>query len=491
MLRHYVALLASAVSTPGAAVRASRCSTRRSANGSSPTGTRPPARRRTPAALPHELFEAQAARPSRPASPSSPGRALAYGELDARANQLAHLLRAVGVGPAALGGQSTWSARRHGRRPARNLKAGAAYVPIDPDWPTERALRVLDPCAATSRVCSPGRAGLRTVFDRACWQLPRPAHLVCLDAAARRPRPGGARRRGRPSPWDNVAATGRRPGHGRRSSSAATRASPSSDAEVDDTARGCRPRRAPPARRARACWRSAAAPGSSVFALARRTRALRRARPLGGDAARNRARAAAAGLTQRRLRHRLRARDRPLCRRELRPGRAGEHGAVLSRLAYLETVARVGAAPPRAGRRAARGRRDGRSAARGIPALAGGVTGAARARPGVRRRPTSGSCTWTRTSSPTCAADRPRVWRRCGCCTARGVRQRAGLPLRRACWRRPPSGAGDGCREPRRTRRLDAAGLAAAEARPRAGADAGRPGVRDLHLGLDRACPRA
>lgn len=73
---------------------------------------------------------------------------LTYAELDAAANRLAHCLRQYGVG----------SEARVGLCIARNprfvigllgiLKAGAAYVPIDGDWPDVRIERVLDAAGA-------------------------------------------------------------------------------------------------------------------------------------------------------------------------------------------------------------------------------------------------------------------------------------------------------------------------------------------------------
>ena len=62
------------------------------------------------------------------------GRPLSYGELNARANQLAHHLRARGVGRTCW-----WRVRRalagDGGRAAGILKAGGAYVPLDPAYP--------------------------------------------------------------------------------------------------------------------------------------------------------------------------------------------------------------------------------------------------------------------------------------------------------------------------------------------------------------------
>ena len=86
----------------------------------------------------HELFEAQAARTPEQIAVVSEQEALSYEELNERANQLAHYLRRMGVGPEVLVGVMLE------RSPAMVvallgvLKAGGAYVPLDPHYPAER-----------------------------------------------------------------------------------------------------------------------------------------------------------------------------------------------------------------------------------------------------------------------------------------------------------------------------------------------------------------
>ncbi|HEY0737737.1 MAG TPA: amino acid adenylation domain-containing protein, partial [Herpetosiphonaceae bacterium] len=94
-----------------------------------------------PAATILELIEAQVARSPDAVALIDDRRELTYRELDARANQVAHDLRALGIG--AAGAEA-----RVGLCVARSLelivgllgiwKAGAAYVPLDPDYPQER-----------------------------------------------------------------------------------------------------------------------------------------------------------------------------------------------------------------------------------------------------------------------------------------------------------------------------------------------------------------
>ena len=63
---------------------------------------------------------------------------LTYGELDARANQLAHHLRDLGVGPETVVGLCVERSLEMIIGLLGILKAGGAYLPLDPDYPHER-----------------------------------------------------------------------------------------------------------------------------------------------------------------------------------------------------------------------------------------------------------------------------------------------------------------------------------------------------------------
>ena len=65
-------------------------------------------------------------------------RSLTYGELDARSSQLAHHLRALGVGPEVVVGLCVERSLEMLVGLLGILKAGGAYLPLDPDYPPER-----------------------------------------------------------------------------------------------------------------------------------------------------------------------------------------------------------------------------------------------------------------------------------------------------------------------------------------------------------------
>ena len=91
----------------------------------------------------HELFEAQAAAtPDRPAVRFN-DEVLSYRQLNERANQLAHHLRAVGVGPDSLVGLCVERSAQMMVAVLGILKAGGAYVPLNPDNPKPRLIQQL------------------------------------------------------------------------------------------------------------------------------------------------------------------------------------------------------------------------------------------------------------------------------------------------------------------------------------------------------------
>jgi amino acid adenylation domain-containing protein len=86
----------------------------------------------------HRIFEAHAARAPEAVAVVDDARSLDYAGLNAAANRLARHLRALGIGP---GGVLGVCARRTLALPLSilaTLKAGGAYLPLDPDYPSDR-----------------------------------------------------------------------------------------------------------------------------------------------------------------------------------------------------------------------------------------------------------------------------------------------------------------------------------------------------------------
>ena len=129
--------------------------------------------RSLPATTLVELFEAQAARTPAALAVVGEQDSLRYGELSGRANQLAHHLRGLGVGPETVVGLCLE------RTPAMLvgllgiLKAGGAYLPLDPDYPRERLAFML------------ADAGAAVVLTQTSLRERLPSHrvrIVRLDA---------------------------------------------------------------------------------------------------------------------------------------------------------------------------------------------------------------------------------------------------------------------------------------------------------------------
>jgi amino acid adenylation domain-containing protein/FkbM family methyltransferase len=102
-----------------------------------------------PRACIHALFEEQAARtPEAPAAVYG-ALSLGYGELNRRANRLAHHLAGLGVRPESRVGICLEHGVEQVVAMLAVLKAGAAYVPLDPGYPPERlALMLADSAVA-------------------------------------------------------------------------------------------------------------------------------------------------------------------------------------------------------------------------------------------------------------------------------------------------------------------------------------------------------
>src|SRR5262249_17423496 len=88
--------------------------------------------RAIPSATLPELFAAQAAKSPDAVAAVFRDRTLSYAELDARANRLAHHLRALGVGPEVVVGLCVERSLEMLVGIIGTLKAGGVYLPLDP-----------------------------------------------------------------------------------------------------------------------------------------------------------------------------------------------------------------------------------------------------------------------------------------------------------------------------------------------------------------------
>ncbi|MGA9994162.1 MAG: amino acid adenylation domain-containing protein [Pyrinomonadaceae bacterium] len=92
----------------------------------------------------HELFERQAEETPDAVALSFEAEQLTYRELNLRANQLAHYLRGLGVGPDVRVGLMVDRSVEMVVGLLGILKAGGAYVPLDPAYPHERLAFMVD-----------------------------------------------------------------------------------------------------------------------------------------------------------------------------------------------------------------------------------------------------------------------------------------------------------------------------------------------------------
>ncbi|MFG2984870.1 non-ribosomal peptide synthase/polyketide synthase [Streptomyces sp. NPDC048258] len=91
-----------------------------------------------------DLFAEQAARTPDATAVVFDGEHTTYAELDARANRLAHLLTARGAGPDGLIAVALPRSAELVVALLAVLKSGAAYLPIDPDYPADRIAYMLE-----------------------------------------------------------------------------------------------------------------------------------------------------------------------------------------------------------------------------------------------------------------------------------------------------------------------------------------------------------
>ncbi|MBW9238995.1 amino acid adenylation domain-containing protein [Pseudomonas carnis] len=125
----------------------------------------------TPFEAVHRLFEAQADQQPERQALALDEQALSYGELNRQANRLAHYLLAQGVGPQGLVGIAVERSFSMVVSLLAVLKTGAAYVPLDPEYPRERLAHMLEDSGV----------GLVLTQSHLHGRLPLPARVLAVD----------------------------------------------------------------------------------------------------------------------------------------------------------------------------------------------------------------------------------------------------------------------------------------------------------------------
>jgi amino acid adenylation domain-containing protein len=118
-----------------------------------------------------EMFEEQVERNGERKAVMYGGEWLSYGELNERANRLAHYLMEMGVGPETLVGVLLERSAEVVVSQLAILKAGGAYVPLDPEYPKERLAFIIADSMPV-RILASGKTA---------QQLPASAARVVVD----------------------------------------------------------------------------------------------------------------------------------------------------------------------------------------------------------------------------------------------------------------------------------------------------------------------
>ncbi|MCJ0871765.1 non-ribosomal peptide synthetase [Streptomyces sp. AP-93] len=127
----------------------------------------------------HEAFEEQVARTPDAVAVVFEDDALTYRELNARANRIAHVLRAKGIGPESLVGICLERGTELMPALLGVLKSGAAYLPLDPANPADRLAYIASDAAAPVVVTTSAQAPvLDGRYDGELLLLDRDAALI-------------------------------------------------------------------------------------------------------------------------------------------------------------------------------------------------------------------------------------------------------------------------------------------------------------------------
>ncbi|HEX8090872.1 MAG TPA: amino acid adenylation domain-containing protein, partial [Blastocatellia bacterium] len=121
----------------------------------------------------HELFEAQVMQTPHALALVYEEQKLTYQELNARANQLAHYLRELKVGPEVLVGICIERSIEMVVGLLGIIKAGGAYVPLDTGYPKERLAMMIEDCHMPVLLTQQRLIGILPQYE---------GKVICLDS---------------------------------------------------------------------------------------------------------------------------------------------------------------------------------------------------------------------------------------------------------------------------------------------------------------------
>jgi amino acid adenylation domain-containing protein len=120
----------------------------------------------------HRIFEQQAQRTSNAIAVACASEALSYDQLNRQANQLAHSLQHSGAAPGSLIGICMERSAEMPLAILAVLKAGCAYVPLDPAYPAERLAFMMTDTQLKAVITN----------SRLMSRIPQtPVQIVCMD----------------------------------------------------------------------------------------------------------------------------------------------------------------------------------------------------------------------------------------------------------------------------------------------------------------------
>jgi amino acid adenylation domain-containing protein len=138
--------------------------------------------------LAHEYFEAQVDRaPSRSAVAAGIDP-LTYAQLEARANRMAHVLRARGIGRGSLVGLSLSRSPNMVAALLAVLKSGAGYVPLDPSFPPERLSFMAEDASLAALIVDDAASAAFSFPESQVLSLTRDAAIIEAASPERLPR---------------------------------------------------------------------------------------------------------------------------------------------------------------------------------------------------------------------------------------------------------------------------------------------------------------